>query len=68
MARYALVQDGLIINWIEWDGKTPYAPPEGTTVMTAAKAKNLPEMDRSALPSENTLEQRVAALEKLIGK
>lgn len=26
---YAVVQDAVVVNVIEWDGVTPYAPPEG---------------------------------------
>ena len=26
---YAVVQDGVVVNVIEWDGVTPYTPPEG---------------------------------------
>lgn len=29
MARFALVQNGVTVNVIEWDGKTPYTPPTG---------------------------------------
>lgn len=27
--NYAVVQDGVVINVIDWDGTAPYAPPEG---------------------------------------
>lgn len=26
---YAMVKDGVIVNVIDWDGVTPYTPPEG---------------------------------------
>lgn len=26
---YLLVKDGVIVNAIDWDGVTPYTPPEG---------------------------------------
>lgn len=26
---YAMVQNGVVVNVIEWDGVTPYTPPEG---------------------------------------
>lgn len=30
MARYAIVQGTEVLNTIEWDGSTPWSPPEGT--------------------------------------
>jgi hypothetical protein len=27
--KYALVQNGIVVNVILWDGVTPYTPPEG---------------------------------------
>lgn len=30
--RYAIVQDGVVVNIILWDGETEWTPPEGTTV------------------------------------
>ena len=27
--NYAMVKDGVVVNVIDWDGVTPYAPPEG---------------------------------------
>lgn len=30
---YLIIQDGIIINYIEWDGKTNWKPPENTTVV-----------------------------------
>lgn len=27
--NYAIVQNGVIVNIIAWDGVTPYTPPEG---------------------------------------
>jgi len=27
--NYAMVQNGVIVNIIDWDGVTPYTPPEG---------------------------------------
>jgi hypothetical protein len=27
--NYAMVQDGVIVNVIDWDGVTSYTPPEG---------------------------------------
>lgn len=27
--NYAMVQNGVIVNIIDWDGITPYTPPEG---------------------------------------
>jgi hypothetical protein len=26
---YAMVRDGVVVNVIDWDGVTPYTPPEG---------------------------------------
>ena len=34
MATYNLVnQQGAVVNTIDWDGKTPYEPPEGFTLV-----------------------------------
>lgn len=35
LSRWALVRtaDNLVVNVIEWDGVTPYIPPEGTTTI-----------------------------------
>lgn len=27
--NYAMVKDGVVVNVIDWDGVTPYMPPEG---------------------------------------
>lgn len=27
--NYAMVKDGVVVNVIDWDGITPYTPPEG---------------------------------------
>jgi hypothetical protein len=27
--NYAMVQGGVVVNIIDWDGVTPYTPPEG---------------------------------------
>ena len=27
--NYAMVQNGVIVNIVDWDGVTPYTPPEG---------------------------------------
>jgi hypothetical protein len=27
--NYAMVQDGVVVNIIDWDGVAPYTPPEG---------------------------------------
>lgn len=29
--RYAIVKDGIVENTVEWDGETPWSPPEGAT-------------------------------------
>lgn len=36
--RYALVKDGKTINFIAWDGETPYNPPDKCEVIIAEKA------------------------------
>jgi hypothetical protein len=28
---YAIIQNGVVVNTIEWDGVTPWQPPAGTT-------------------------------------
>jgi hypothetical protein len=28
--NYCVVQNGIVVNVIDWDGITPYAPPEGS--------------------------------------
>jgi hypothetical protein len=28
--NYCLVQNGIVVNVIDWDGSTPYTPPEGS--------------------------------------
>ncbi|MHB9833813.1 hypothetical protein Q8F57_003140 [Paraburkholderia terrae] len=34
MANYAIVQDGMVINVVVWDGNTEeWQPPEGTTAV-----------------------------------
>ncbi len=30
---YAIVQDGMVINVVVWDGKTEWQPPAGTTAI-----------------------------------
>jgi hypothetical protein len=30
---YAIIQNGTVINTVEWDGTTPWAPPAGATVV-----------------------------------
>lgn len=27
--NYAMVKDGIVVNVIDWDGSTPYTPPDG---------------------------------------
>lgn len=31
--NYAIVQNEIVINTIEWDGATPWAPPAGTAAV-----------------------------------
>lgn len=31
--NYAIVQNGTVINTVEWDGVAPWQPPSGTTVV-----------------------------------
>lgn len=49
MARYALVENGEIVNWIEWDGKTNYEPDKGCTVVSEKDAKGLSERKKPEL-------------------
>jgi hypothetical protein len=30
---YAIIQNGTVVNTVEWDGAAPWAPPEGATVV-----------------------------------
>lgn len=30
--RYAIVSDGIVADVVEWDGATPWTPPDGTTL------------------------------------
>lgn len=32
MMQYLIVKDNRVVNVIDWDGKTPWAPPEGCSV------------------------------------
>ncbi|HEY1944128.1 MAG TPA: hypothetical protein VGH40_18600 [Roseiarcus sp.] len=32
MAQYALIEAGVVANLVEWDGATPYEPPNGATL------------------------------------
>lgn len=41
--RYALVKDGKTINYIAWDGVTPYAPPDGCECVPADQAPPMEE-------------------------
>lgn len=51
--RYALVQNGLIQQWIVWDGVSPYTPPSGMELLSEADAIGLtvkqPEVIRETL-------------------
>lgn len=35
--NYAIIQNGTVINTIEWDGVSPWQPPTGTTVVPIQK-------------------------------
>lgn len=37
MAKYAIVRDGVVLNVTEWDGETPWSPPEGTEAVLDAE-------------------------------
>lgn len=40
MARYHLIADnGLVVNTVEWDGVTPYAPDRHTVVLATETSK-----------------------------
>jgi hypothetical protein len=34
--RYVIVRQGVIENAVEWDGETPWSPPEGATIHQSA--------------------------------
>jgi len=40
--RYALVQNGEVVQWIVWDGVSAYTPPSGMKLVTEVDAVGLP--------------------------
>ena len=37
MEKYALIENGTVVNVILWDGVTPWDPPEGQTAVALAE-------------------------------
>ena len=35
MATYAVIENGVVVNSVEWDGVSPWTPPDGTTLVLA---------------------------------
>lgn len=66
--RYALIHDGtkVVINVIEWDGETPWAPPEGHSIVkshTASPGDTYANRKfvRPAVPTEPTEREQMQA-------
>ena len=38
---YLLIENGIIVNAIAWDGTSPYTPPDGTTLVSTDQPYNI---------------------------